>query len=78
MSNFSTTAQLSEIHIILRAAVFTERARNGLITRKESGRLSEREVTWGGEGSIRQGNVLFTGVGWTLRVEEGGGDRFSC
>ena len=50
MSNFSTTAQLSEIHIILRAAVFTERARNGLITRKESGRLSEREVTWGGEG----------------------------
>ena len=30
------------------------------------------------EEGIRQGNVLFTGVGWALRVEEGGGDRFSC
>lgn len=50
MSNFSTTARCSEIHFILRAAIFTERARNGLITRKECGRLSEREVTWGGEG----------------------------
>ena len=50
MSNFLTTAQFSEIHIILRAALFTERARKGLITVKECGRLSGMEVTWGGEG----------------------------
>ena len=29
----------------------------------------------GKEEDIRQRNILFTGVGWTLRVAEGGGDN---
>lgn len=74
MSNFLTTAQFSEIHIILRAAVFTKRARNGLITRKECGRLSEMEVTWGGEGR-RYKTKEYPIYRSRLDAEGGGGGR---
>lgn len=40
MSNFLTTAQFPDICIILRAAIFIERARNGHSFMEECGRLS--------------------------------------
>lgn len=42
--NFLAAAQFPEIRIILKAAVFRERARNGLVTMEECGRPSGKEV----------------------------------
>lgn len=80
MSYFLTTAQFPKIHIILRAAIFKERASNGLITMEERGRLGGREVTWWGKeiGINKAWKYSICRGGAGTGGREWGEGRFSC